>query len=100
MDHIINDKPNNAVTNLRWMPHRQNMWNRDKIRKETSSKFMGVCFNKQRHTWRATISDNDGRWKHIGTSHNEKDAARAYNAIAYELRGNFAVRNDISDDEH
>jgi hypothetical protein len=33
------------------------------------------------------------------TFHDEKDAARAYNAKAYELRGNFAVLNDISDDE-
>ena len=99
VDHIINNETNNAVSNLRWVPHRQNMWNRDKIRKETSSKYIGVCFNKQRHKWRATISENDGHWKHIGTFQNEKDAARACNAKAYELRGSFAVLNDISDDD-
>ena len=99
VDHIINDKTNNTVSNLRWVPHRQNMWNRDKIRKETSSKYIGVCFDKQRHKWRATIRLNDGCWKHMGTFHHEKDAARAYNTKAFELRGNFAFLNDISDAE-
>ena len=36
---------------------------------------------------------------YLGYFFHEKDAARAYNAKAYELRGNFAVLNDISDDE-
>ena len=99
VDHVNQDKTNNHVSNLMWKTSRQNMWNRNKINKTTSSKYIGVCFDKQRHKWRATIRLNDGCWKHIGTFHDEKDAARAYNAKAYELRDNFAVLNDISDDE-
>jgi hypothetical protein len=99
VDHIINDKTNNTVSNLRWVPHRQNMWNRDKIRKDTSSKYIGVSVHKQSRKWHARIRQNDGHKIHLGLFQHEKDAARAYNAKAYELRGNFAVLNDISDDE-
>ena len=99
VDHIDNDKNNNDVSNLRWVPAQQNMWNRKKIRKATSSKYIGVCFDKRSHVWQAHIRQNDGRQKHLRSFQHEKDAARAYNAKAYELRGNFAVLNDISDDE-
>ena len=99
VDHIINDKTNNTISNLRWVPHRQNMWNRDKIRKATSSKYIGVSFKAPRHKWQSEIRQNDGRKMYLGLFAREKDAARAYNAKAYELRGNFAVLNDISDDE-
>ena len=54
---------------------------------------------KQCQKWRASIRLNDGQWSYLGSFQHEKDAARAYNAKAYELRGNFAVLNDISDDE-
>ena len=45
------------------------------------------------------ITDNDGHRRHLGYFHTEKDAARAYDARASELRGEFAKLNDISDDE-
>ena len=99
VDHISQDKTNNNVSNLMWKTSRQNKWNRNKINKTTSSRYIGVSFQKRQRKWRATIRLNDGCWKHIGTFHDEKDAARAYNAKAYELRGNFAVLNDISADE-
>ena len=99
VDHIINDKTNNTVSNLRWVLHRQNMWNGKKIQKATSSKYIGVCFNKRDRVWQANISLNDDRRKFLGHFHHEKDAARVYNTKAFELRGNFAVLNDISDDE-
>jgi hypothetical protein len=99
VDHVNQDKTNNSVSNLMWKTSRQNKWNRDKIRKETSSKYIGVSLNKSDHMWRSQIRLNDGCKAYIGLFQHEKDAARAYNAKAYELRGNFAVLNDISDDE-
>ena len=74
------------------------MWNRKKIRKATSSKYIGVCFDKRSHVWQAHIRQNDGRQKHLGYFHHEEDAARVYNVKAYELRGDIARLNDISDD--
>jgi hypothetical protein len=100
VDHINQDKTNNSISNLMWKTSRQNKWNRNKINKATSSKYIGVCFDKRRLTWKASVRLNDGNSKHIGYFHDEKDAAHAYNAKAYELRGNFTVLNDISDDEH
>ena len=99
VDHIDNVKSNNAISNLRWVPAQHNMWNRKKTRKTTSSKYIGVSFKTQRNKWQCHIRQNDGRCTHLGYFFHEKDAARAYNAKASELRGNLAVLNDISDDE-
>ena len=63
VDHIDQDKTNNIVSNVRWVTPRQNMWNRDKIRKETSSKYIGVSLDKSDHMWRAQIRQNYGRKK-------------------------------------
>ena len=82
-----------------WKTKQQNAWNKGKMNRTTSSRYVGVCFHKRLHKWRATILQQNG-WKHLGYFFHEKDAARVYNAKAYELRGNFAVLNDISDDEY
>ena len=99
VDHINEDKTNNSISNLMWKTSRQSMWNRSKTSKTTSSKYIGVSLHKQTGLWHVRIRQNDGRNIHIGLFHNEKDAARAYNAKAYELRGDLAKLNDISDDE-
>ena len=99
VDHINRDKTDNNISNLMWKTSQQNNWNKDKINKPTSSKYIGVSFKTQCQKWQALIRQNHGHNTHIGLFQHEKDAARAYNAKAYELRGNFAVLNDISDDE-
>ena len=99
VDHINRDKTNNSVSNLMWKTSQQNNWNKDKIRKATTSKYVGVYLNKGAHMWHARIRQNDGRNAHLGYFHNEKDAARAYNTKAYDIRGDLAKLNDISDDE-
>jgi hypothetical protein len=99
LDHINEDKTNNSISNLMWKTSRQNMWNRSKIRKATSSKYIGVSLNKSDHMWKSQIRQNDGRKTYLGLFHREKDAARAYNDKAYELRGDLAKLNYISDDE-
>ena len=98
VDHIDNDKLNNVVSNLRWVSCQQNIWNKKKTRKASSSKYIGVCFNSRDHIWQASIKHMD-RTIYLGVFRKEKDAASAYNVKAYELRGAFAVLNDISDDE-
>ena len=41
VDHINQDKTNNSVSNLMWKTSRENKWNRNKINKATSSKYIG-----------------------------------------------------------
>jgi hypothetical protein len=100
VDHIDRDKTNNKLCNLRWVSQSQNQWNRSKMQtRNTTSRYIGVYFHRRRKLWRACVRAADGGKCCIGQFQHEKDAARAYNAKAYELRGNFAVLNDISDDE-
>ena len=98
VDHIDKDKRNNIATNLRWVTPQQNMWNRNKRTPPSTSRYIGVSYHKTCHKWHARIMGYD-RKLHLGYFQREKDAARAYNAKAYELRGKFALLNDISDDD-
>ena len=98
VDHIDRNKTNNIVSNLRWVSHQQNAWNKIKTCGATSSKYVGVALHKSRNKWEAYIG-HDSRRLYLGIFNTDKDAARCYNKKAYELRGEFAVLNDISDDE-
>lgn len=90
-DHKDGDTRNNRKTNLRPATHKQNAHNRRKANGCTS-RFKGVSFRRDRGTWLATIR-TDGRLLKIGTFHREEDAARAYDAKARELFGEFARLN-------
>ena len=98
IDHIDRCRSNNKVSNLRWTPCREHNWNLWKILKPCTSKYKGVSYEKKNKKWRACIY-NDNVRTHIGLFHNERDAARAYNKKVRELRDEYAVLNDISDDE-
>ena len=76
IDHINQDKANNTITNLRWISPSNNCRNRSK-KQNTSSKFMGVCFDKARGKYRARISINNKR-KHIGYYEKEEEAGSAF----------------------
>ncbi len=90
IDHIDRKPLNNLKSNLRQATIQQQLQNRDKFsqmnRKQTSSNFKGVCFDRNR--WKSYIQH-----KHIGYFTNEEDAARAYDKEAKELFGEFAVLN-------
>jgi len=74
VDHIDNDKLNNRLDNLQLVSNRENC---SKDRKNKTSKFRGVCWNKKHSKWVAQLYH--GR-KHIwlGYFKMEKDAAKAY----------------------
>ena len=57
-----------------------------------SSKFKGVCFNKQVKKWQAYIRFN-GKLIHLGRYKSELVAAEAYDKKAVELFGEFANLN-------
>jgi len=92
-DHKDRNKLNNKRNNLRFITNQQNIMNSNK-RKNTSSKYKGVCFVKAKKKWIAQISFNKKIYR-LGCFANEKEAAKAYNKKAIEFFGEFAALNDL-----
>jgi hypothetical protein len=90
-DHIDGDGLNNCRANLRIATRSNNMWNR-KPNRISTSQFKGVGFYPSKNCWRSRIKAN-GKVKHIGYFTSEIDAAKAYDIIAGELHGEFALLN-------
>ena len=90
VDHINGNTLDNRRNNLRLCTRSQNNGNQRKTR--GSSRYKGVCFDKQTGRWRAQIAHNGKRMK-IGRFDIEEAAARAYRMKARELFGEFASDN-------
>lgn len=91
IDHIDGNGLNNQKSNLRFCTNSQNQMNmRSNI--NSTSKYKGVCWKTRDKIWVAQIKLNQ-KVKHIGSFKNEEDAARAYDAKAKELFGEFARLN-------
>lgn len=93
IDHIDGDTLNNLRANLRICSRSQNGANRSKP-KESTSKYMGVSWDKQYSRWVAQITKN-GRVSKIGRFDVEEEAGLAYNKMALKLHGDFARLNSI-----
>ncbi len=92
-DHIDHNGLNNQRNNIRVCTQSQNLCNKS-ARKNGSSKYLGVCWDKQYNKWKVGIRENK-RLKFIGLFHSETDAALAYNNAAKEVHGEFANLNLI-----
>lgn len=92
IDHINGNGLDNRKANVRFATSEQNSWNQRKQRSQSSSKYKGVHWEKKRKEWRARIKYK-GRSIHIGRFETEEEAARAYDAKAKELFGEFAWLN-------
>lgn len=92
VDHRNMDGLDCRRENLRRATPSQNVCNRRKRCYEggVSSKFKGVDLHVGR--WRAQIA-KDGVRRHLGLFDSEEDAARAYDAAARDLHGEFARLN-------
>lgn len=75
VDHIDSDKVNNHVDNLQVVTQSQNV---SKGKKNKTSKYVGVSFEKSSGYWVASIY-LDGRDIRIGRFVTEKEASDAYN---------------------
>lgn len=92
IDHVSGNPFDNRRANLRLCTVMEN--NRAFRRKSAgkSSRFRGVCWDKSRARWEAKIKTG-GRTSHLGRFDQEEDAARAYDAAATQLFGDFACLN-------
>ena len=90
-DHQNHNTLDNRQTNLRICTHLENMRNR-KLSLNTTSRFKGVYWNKQKKKWRAHIKI-DKIAKHLGYFKIEINAALAYDATAIQEFGEFACLN-------
>lgn len=76
VDHIDNDKLNNRLNNIQLITNRQNL-SKDQFRRNKTSQYIGVCWDKSRNKWIATIYLNN-KHKNLGRFINEHDAHMAY----------------------
>lgn len=93
IDHRNGNPSDNSLDNLRECTVAENSRNYSKQRAGQSSSYRGVCWVKRDQKWAATISNGQGGKRSLGNYENEEDAARAYDAAAIEMHGEFATLN-------
>lgn len=91
IDHRNGNGLHNIETNLRICSSQENRFN-CQHQENTSSKYKGVAWIKNRNRWLAQIRHN-GKQINIGTFDSELEAAKAYDQKAKELFGEFAHPN-------
>jgi hypothetical protein len=93
VDHKNRNGLDNRGSNLRPGPKKLNDANQGKLRtRSTSSVYKGVYWYAQRDRWRASIV-SEGKRRSLGYFRDEVSAARAYDAAARMIWGEYARPN-------
>lgn len=91
IDHINRDRTDNRFCNLREVSRSQNLSNTS-ANKNSTSIFIGVSKRSRDNRWIAQVKCN-GTQRFLGSFDDEEAAARAYDAGALVLQGEFASLN-------
>lgn len=91
VDHKDRNGLNNQKANIRICTQSQNTHNASK-RKNSTSKYQGVCWSAQRRKWMAFLQYN-GQTNNIGFYVSEIEAAKARDLKSTEFYGSFATLN-------
>jgi hypothetical protein len=92
VDHKNGNGLDNRCDNLRLATHSQNQCNKGKCRADSSSRFIGVYFEKRSSKWVAKIVLNGKRiW--LGRFSDEISAAKAHDKAALKYHRDFARLN-------
>ena len=92
VDHINRNPSDNRKANLRPATKQQNCWNAKFKRKPGSSRYTGIYFDKRKGKWLVHMGI-DGRSRSFRYYTDEVEAAKAYDRVAKQYRGEFAVLN-------
>lgn len=92
IDHKNGNGLDNRKSNLRPCTKHENMRNVAKAQNPKSSCYKGVSYQQGIAKWKAEITFN-GRRSYLGVFVDEEKAARAYDAAAVRLFGEFARLN-------
>lgn len=90
VDHINGDRLDNRRCNLRVANQAQQSRNKTKKQQNSTSRFKGVHWNKEKQRWVSAIT-KDGKRIHLGYFNLEEQARDAYASAATELFGEFAA---------
>lgn len=88
IDHINGNRLDNRWSNLRAANNGQNRWN-TKIAKNNTSGIKGVCFDKARDRWVASIAAG-GSNKKLGRFKSKQEAIAARRLAETAMHGEFA----------
>ena len=94
VDHIDGNGLNNQKSNLRICTNAENLHNRG-VQKNNTTGYKGVCWDKEKGKYRASISFECKRIN-LGRFSSKREAAIAYNKAAIKYHGEFAYRNKIA----
>ena len=93
IDHIDQDKSNNAITNLRMATREQNKWNVREVANNTSG-HRGVTFFKNTGEWQARISVGK-KSRHLGFFRTREEACAARKTAELIYYGQYSPSEGI-----